>query len=671
MQRNLTNPARLILLATLALAALVAQPALAAGTLTPVGAGHEPLRTSDHRVQVSIDNGFSRTEVHQTFLNPGDQDLEAIFRLPLPQSASLAEMTIYAGERELHGEVLPADEAEALYEQEKSRGNDTGLGSKNDVQSFDFRVYPVRAGEETTVRFVYYQPLVLEAGVGRYLYPLEEGGTDEAAASFWTLNDAVDGTLSIEVDLRSAWPVADVRVPGYEAAATVTETKEDRYRIKLQRTGAALDTDFVVYYRLEQDLPGRVEMLTYRPDPDEPGTFMMLLTPAVDLAPIEGGRDFVFVLDTSGSMQGKIGTLARGVVKALGELDGDDRFRIVTFSDRARRLGPGWRAATPDNVEATLRNLEGLRANGGTNLYDGLKVGFRGLDPDRATAVILVTDAVTNTGVVDPKAFHALMKASDVRVFGFLLGNSGNWPLMELITETSGGFYSQVSNQDDVVGQVLLAQEKVNYEALHDAEVGIDGVDAFDVTGRAARKIYRGQQLALFGRYDGSGPATVRLDASLTGQDATYATRFDFPAESHDHPELERLWALARIEEIGSLQRAGLVDGPEGDAAVEDLGVAYQIVTDQTSMVVMDDTAFEEHGVERRNRERTAAEREARARRAAQPVRPTRVDGHDPMFGGRRAPTAGGSGAGAFGLLEALLLLVAGGALAFLARGLG
>ena len=525
------------------------------------------MSTVDHRVEVTIDNGFAHTEVHQTFFNPADQDLEAIFPAPAPQERQPPEMTIYAGDRELHGEVLAADQARSLYEDEKQRGNDTGLASKNDIQSFDFRVYPVRAGAQTTISFVYYQPLSLDTGIGRYVYPLQEGGTDEAAEKFWTLNQAVDGTLSIDVDLQSAWPIADVRVPGFEAAAQVTETGSDRYRIHLERPQAALDTDFVVYYRLEQGLPGRVELLTQRPDPSQPGTFMMVLTPALDLGPITGGRDFVFVLDTSGSMADKIGTLARGVSRALGELNGEDRFRIVTFDSQARELGRGRVQATPENVEAAVRGLEGLRSGGSTDLYAGLEMGLAHLDDDRATSIILVTDGVTNTGLVDPKAFYELTKKNDVRIFGFLLGNSANWPLMELITDTSGGFYSQVSNQDDILGQILLAKEKVTHEALTGAQLHLDGVDAFDVTGRAPRKIYRGQQLVLFGRYKGNGKATVRLDANLTGQDVSYTTHFDFLAQSDEHPELERLWALARIEEIEGLMRAGLLDPSEGKSA--------------------------------------------------------------------------------------------------------
>ena len=44
-------------LSALVLVATCASPARAAGTLTPVGAGQEPMCTVDHRVQVSIDNG--------------------------------------------------------------------------------------------------------------------------------------------------------------------------------------------------------------------------------------------------------------------------------------------------------------------------------------------------------------------------------------------------------------------------------------------------------------------------------------------------------------------------------------------------------------------------------------------------------------------------------------
>ena len=78
---------------------------------------------------------------------------------------------------------------------------------------------PIPARGESALRFVYYQPLEIDTGVGRYLYPLEDGGTDEMAKSFWVPNTEVQGTFSVDLELKSAWPIADLRVPGFENEA--------------------------------------------------------------------------------------------------------------------------------------------------------------------------------------------------------------------------------------------------------------------------------------------------------------------------------------------------------------------------------------------------------------------------------------------------------------------
>jgi Ca-activated chloride channel family protein len=630
------------LMALLVLAA--ATGAKAAGTLTPVGGADAPIEIRDHHVQVVINNGFAHTEVTQTFYNPNASDLEGVYAFPVPVSASLSEVTIFAGEREIHGEVVEKERAQRIYEEEKSQGNDAGLATKNGYQTFEFRVSPIRSRSETRMRFVYYQPVEIDTGVGRYLYPLEEGGTDEIAKSFWLPNEKIEGAFSVELELKSAWPVADVRVPGFENEALVEDLGEGHFRVRLERQGASLDRDFAFYYRLVDGLPGRVELIPYRADPSEPGTFMLVVTPGLDLQPITQGADHVFVLDVSGSMSSKIATLGRGVGQALGELDPDDRFRIVTFNDRDDELTRGWVAATPDNVSHWTKQVAALRSGGSTNMYAGLSRALGDLDDDRATSVILVTDAVTNTGVVDPVKFHELMKQYDIRLFGFLMGNSANWPLMRLVTESSGGFYAQISNADDILGQILLAKSKITHEALHDAEFEIKGVNIADTTGRIVGKVYRGQQLVLFGRYEGEGRAKLTLRARLTGQDRTYRTTVEFPKLATDDPELERLWAMSRIEELETLADTGLLDAEESRVAIRDLGVGYQLVTDETAMVVLDDAAFVHHGVERRNRSRTAVEHKAQQRRRSQPAVDRRVDRNQPMFD-LPTPSIGGGGA--------------------------
>lgn len=642
---------------------IIAPAAFAAGTLTPVSATDQPIQIKEHTVDVVIDNGFARTEVTQIFVNPNDKDLEAVYGFPVPASASLSEITIWNNERELNGEVIEANEAKRVYEEERNAGNDAGLGEcacvkdKDDIEyaSYKFSVSRVRAKSETKIRFVYYQPLKIDTGVGRYVYPLQDGGTDEEAKSFWTRNPKVEQRFAVNVELKSGWPVDEVRVPGAEAEAKVNKLGEGHFKVSLDRTSGDLSKDFVFYYRLAEDLPGRVELLAYKPLANEPGTFMLTVTPGIDLAPITTGADYVFVLDVSGSMAGKLATLANGLAQTLGQMKQDDRFRIIVFSDGARELTTGFVPINPTTVAEWTEKVAQLGPEGGTNVYEGLEQGLKAVEADRATSILLVTDGVTNEGIVDPNEFHKLLKQYDVRVFGFLMGNNANWSLLRLIAETSGGFYAAVSNDDDIIGQILLAKSRITSEALHDAVLSVDGVKVFDKTDEAIGKIYRGQQLVIFGRYESGGDAKVTLKAKLTGKDETYTTTFAFPQVSTEHPELERMWALDRIEQAVLKEMSGTLPPEEAEHMIRDMGVKYQLVTDYTSMVVLADDVFERRGIARNNKQRVEVERAAQAGRTSVAPLNRRADTSRPMFRGRSHGVRGG---GAFDVWTMLMALI-------------
>jgi len=635
----------------------------AAGILTPVGSTDQPVEILDHHVDVRITDGFARTSIQQTFSNPNAYDVEAIYAFPVPESSSLSEITIHSGETVLEGEVVPRDDAQRIYEEEKSKGNDVGMGSKESYQRYEFRVFPVRPGVETRIEVVYYQPLKIDLGVGRYLYPIEEGGTDEAAESFWTRTETVKRAFSAEVRVHSGYPLDDVRIKGFPGDPVQEDA--NTYTWRYDAPNGTLNKDLVVYYRLAQDLPGRVDMLTYKPTEAEPGYFMMTVTPGVDLEPLTQGADYLFILDLSGSMNGKMATLSAGVEKTLGKLRPEDRVHIVTFSDSAKHLTRDWQSLTPENVSRLTQQVAGLTAGGSTNLYDGLRLGLKKLDADRPTNVILVTDAVTNTGTIDPAQFHDLMKQHDVRLFGFLMGNSANWPLMRAICDGSDGFYSNVSNADDIVGKILMAKEKIVYESLLDVDLKINDVRTSEITKDFSGKVFRGQQLSIFGRYKSGGEARLNLDARKTSGEISFDTTVDFPEVATEYPELERLWAMSKIEQIELLQSIGKLDTKESKDSIRDLGVAYQLVTDETSMIVLADEGFERHGIERKNKQRIEREHAAQTQRdasriaaqtAGHPVGSTRVD-KKPMFD-LSAPRigGGGGGGGAFGL-EAIGLL--------------
>lgn len=653
----------------------LAQTCVAAGLMTPVNSGLPQLQIKQHHVNVVIENGYAITSVEQVFFNPNDQELEAIYAFPVPEKAAVGEFTYWIDGTPITGEVMEKKQARDLYESEKSQGRETALVEQDAHRSFENYVYPVRAQQDVKIRLVYIQPVHTDSGIGRYVYPLEEGGVDQEKLAFWSYNTAVTEAFSFNVTLRSSYPIDGIRLP-HHPQATPTSNDPQQWQVSLSNSTAAieegvsapsqivqtLDKDIVLYWRHQQGLPGSVDMVTHKEPGKERGTFMLTITPADDLTQISRGRDWVFVLDLSGSMQGKYHSMIEGVNRGLQKLNAEDRFRVILFNDNAREVTPGYLLATAENVKKFIQQLEATQPNGGTNLYAGLKKGIDDLDADRASALILVTDGEANVGITEKKAFLTLLEQKDVRLFTFVMGNSANRPLLDGMTKISNGFAISVSNSDDIIGQLLLATDKLTHEAFHDIDVNITGVKVKDMTPARIGSLYHGQQLIIFGHYWGKGIAEVDITGKISGQPKTYKTRFEFPETSTNNPEIERLWAYASIE---ALQQKMDYLGADADTRDAVIGIAteYGLVTDYTSMVVVREEIFNQLNINRTNDARVNKEQQARTNRANAPTQNNRQDAQDPAFTGQRAyPKSGNSGGGGsantwlLGLLSILLI---------------
>jgi len=390
-------------------------------------------------------------------------------------------------------------------------------------------------------------------------------------------------------------------------------------------------------------LPGGVDLIAHKPEGKDRGTFMLVVTPGEDIKPIKQGRDWVFVLDISGSMQGKYATLADGVERAMKKMRPEDRFRIVLFNNNSHELTPGFINVTPQSVSEYTRKVLSTIPGGGTNLYAGLVDGLSTLDADRTSSIILVTDGVANVGETQQREFIDLVSKKDIRLFTFVMGNSANRPMLEAMTKASNGFAVSISNSDDIVGQILNATSKVTHEALHGVELKIDGIKTSDLTPERIGSLYRGEQLVMLGHYYGDGQAKVSLTGKITGQQKQYQTEFQFPAVATENPEIERLWAYAAIESMTE-EMENFGENADLKQAVTDLGVEYGLVTNYTSMLVVKDEIFNKLGIKRNNQNRLAIERDAQQKRASGTVSSNRVDTQKPMYQSSR-PSYSGSGA--------------------------
>ncbi|MEQ8950365.1 VIT and VWA domain-containing protein, partial [Parvibaculum sp.] len=614
------------------------------------------------------------TTIEQTFRNPGGSDLEAVYAFPVPQHAAVGEFTYWIDGKPVTAEVMKREDARTLYEREKEADRETALAEQEDFRRFQMSVWPVRANSDVRIRMSYVQPAKLDAGVGRYVYPLEEGGTEDAAvASFWQMKDEVTGSFSFDVTMRTSYPVEALRLPEHPDAA-VRQDADGSWHVSIARgsnraeeavsaaaaqvSAAALNKDVALYWRQKPGLAGSLDVLTYKETAEGTGTFMAVLTPGEDNATITGGRDWTFILDRSGSMEAKFETLKEGIGRTLEALPSQDRFRVIFFDDRAMRMFSGFRSATPQEVQQTISELRNVPIGGGTNLYAGLQDGLDDLDEDRPSGVVLITDGVANVGPHERKDFVDLAASQDMRLFTVVMGNGADRPMLEHLAAISGGTTMNVSNSDDITGRLMTAVTRLSHHSLSDIDVSVDGVKVADVTPELKGGLYRGEQLVVFGHYWGSGPAKFRVRGKVDGKPKVYEATLDMPETAGLNPEIERLWAFSRIEDE-MRQLAVIGEDADSEQSIADTAIEYGLLTPYTSMVVVREEIFAQEGIARNNQQRLTAEADARnARQNAAPTFASAPVGNAPRTHIASSGGGGGGGGGGGAAGPALLLLL-------------
>ncbi|WP_371929324.1 VIT and VWA domain-containing protein [Photobacterium sp. CCB-ST2H9] len=675
--RSLANIAKNMLSVFLFIAVVFVCPAaLASGLLKPVQSQYQDLKIQSHHVSVVIEDGYATTSIEQEFFNPNDTELEALYTFPVPQKAVVGEFVYWINGKPVIAEAVAKDKARAIYNEQKNQGNATALTEKNSFKTFEMRVFPVQPQQQVKVKLVYVQDALLDHGVGRYVYPMEEGGVDEQAASFWTRNDRAEEAFTFNVTVKSAYPVDGLRLPAHPQAL-ISQSQQDGQSVwyseitnqSQQQTTEAneaqavnspfrLDQDIVVYWRLKDGLPGRLDMIAYRdPQRSSRGTVKLTFTPGDDLGVISQGRDWTFVLDKSGSMTGDYSTLVNGVERGLDKLPADDRFRIIMFDDSAHMATKGFLPVTAENIQNAIASVNRYQPDGGTNLYEGIESAVSHLDADRPSGIVLVTDGVANVGTTAKREFLKLMQKYDVRLYTFIMGNSANTPLLEPMTKVSNGFAISVSTADDMLGHLMNVTSKLTHQAYRNVQLDIDGVKIKDLTPAQINSLYRGEQLTVFGHYFKPGQTRITLSATVNGQKREYKTEINLPESALMNPEIERLWAFSAIRDLEDQMNYLEQKDSDMEQAIESLAVEYGLLTDYTSLLVVEDEVFEQLSIKRQNKQRVEKEQLARQQRGQANAAPTQVDHAQPMFHQSAPSYSSGSGGGSLNGFALLALL--------------
>lgn len=107
---------------------------------------------------------IAETSIIQTFHNPFEDDIEAVYVFPMPEDGAVDDYWFRIQEREIHGVMKTRDDARKMYEDAKEDGRSAALLEQERPNVFTQNVANIPPGESIEVEMHLVQPLHQEHG---------------------------------------------------------------------------------------------------------------------------------------------------------------------------------------------------------------------------------------------------------------------------------------------------------------------------------------------------------------------------------------------------------------------------------------------------------------------------------------------------------------------------
>ena len=593
-------------LAAAAFVALVAQPAAAQDRDAPRLKTESPyffvksddpavdqLPLKSTQVDVRISGVIADVTVTQRYKNEGTRAIEAKYVFPGSTQAAVHGMNVRLGERLITAKIREKQHARIEYDTAKKEGKTAALLEQHQPNVFQMNVANILPGDDVKVELRYTELLVPSTGNYAFVFPTVVGPRYNSPQSANTQatwvgqpvlreGQASPASFDIRVALASPVSIQEVHSSSHDVSTYKEEGGAAVVTLK-NSTVPGNNRDFILNYRLAGD---RIQsgVMLYRGSDEN--FFLAMVeppksVPAVTIAP----RDYIFVVDISGSMHGFPLNTAKTLLRELiGNLRPSDTFNVLLFSGSNRLLSPKSVPGTPANIEQAVRTIDAMGGGGSTELMPALRrVYAEPKAADVSRTVVVVTDGYVT---VEREAFDLVRKnLSQANVFAFGIGSSVNRHLMEGLARAGMGEPFIITQPSEAKAQAARFRQMIESPVLTSVKARFEGLDVYDVQPQQLPDLLGERPLVVFGKWRGEPKGQLVIE----GQTPAGPFRQSLPVPTDgvaSAAALRNLWARHRIASLSDQE--SLEGGDAFSQRITALGLQYGLLTQYTSFIAVD-----------------------------------------------------------------------------------
>jgi Ca-activated chloride channel homolog len=529
--------------------------------------------------------------VTQQFTNPWQQPLELDYLFPLPAKAALVDFELHISGRLIKADIQELEQARQAYEEASRKGQRAGLLEQRRPNLFAIHLTNILPGESIQAAVRLQDRIKFEDGAFEVIFPMgltPRYGTayhpEEAAQTSAPLASVGEeiGIVEISLAVDAGTPVGNPTSSSH--ALHVTRLDERRLQVSLANE-AIPDHDFVLRYALAGQNPAACLWTSH--DQSEDTLLAALFPPALEENFQPAPRQFVFVLDRSGSMSGQPIAQARNALRAcLRSLNPGDTFRILLFDDRLEWYSPDAGQVTQEEINRADSYLSQVDGRGGTEILPALEAVFDlPDDPGRTRYIVFLTDGAVSA---EERALEQIRsRLGKARLFTFGIGPSVNRFLLDRMAQLGHGQAEFLQLDEDIEGAIIRFQDRVSFPMLTNLSLNWEGARGWDIFPPQLPDLYAGQPLEICARFQMSKPeAALVVHGQRAGKPVELRLALQ-PSQAREET-IQRVWERAQIDHLLEQLAADPTSAAQRRQEIIGLALHSRLVTPYTAFVAID-----------------------------------------------------------------------------------
>jgi Ca-activated chloride channel homolog len=558
--------------------------------------GRFPLKETD--VLVTINGVIANIHVTQKYGNEGTHPINARYVFPASTQASVHGLKMTIGEQVVTAKIKEREAAKQEFESAKREGKSASLLEQQRPNVFTMNVANIMPNDVVLVELHYTELLVPTEGTYEFVYPTVVGPrysnqpeagvpeTDRWVKSPYLKEGSAPPTdFNIAVTVATSIPLQDLACSSHQV--DVQWDTPSTARVALAPAGEfGGNRDFILRYRL---VGKEIQTGLMLSEGEKENFFLLMVQPPERVKPSDiPPREYVFVLDVSGSMHGFPLDTAKVLIKDLiSHLRERDLFNVVLFSGSSSVMAPSSVSATGTNVAGAIRHIDGQKGGGGTELAAALTTAFSlPREESISRSVVVVTDGYI---AAEKEAFSLIEKnLNRSNVFAFGIGSSVNRHLIDGVARAGLGEPFVVTKPEEAAAAAGRFRTYIQSPTLTNIHLQYKDFEVYDVEPPSIPDLFAQRPLIIFGKWRGEAKGAIEICGSNGAGGYVHTLDVSEMKPMKSQSALPYLWARSRIARLSDY--AAGTGREENRAEVTALGLTYSLLTRYTSFVAVLET---------------------------------------------------------------------------------